>query len=57
MIMELRHLESLVCVARHGGFSAAAKVLATTQPTISKAVRQLEHDCGALLLERLGQGV
>lgn len=55
--MELRHLEALVGVARHGGFSAAAKALATTQPTISKAVRQLEHDCGAVLLERLTQGV
>lgn len=55
--MELRHCEALVEVVRQGGFSAAARVLGTTQPTISKAVRQLEHDCGAPLLERLGQGV
>jgi DNA-binding transcriptional LysR family regulator len=55
--MELRHLETLVEVVRRGGFSAAAKTLKTTQSTVSKAVSQLEHDCGAPLLERLGQGV
>lgn len=55
--MELRHVEALVEVARRGGFMAAAKALATTQPTISKAVRQLEHDCGAVLLTRLRRGV
>ncbi|MFA6962985.1 MAG: LysR family transcriptional regulator [Opitutaceae bacterium] len=54
--MELRHLEALVRVAQHGGFSAAAKSLSTTQPTISKAVRQLEHDCDAVLVNRLGGG-
>jgi DNA-binding transcriptional LysR family regulator len=54
--MELRHIEALVTVAQLGSFSAAAKALSTTQPTISKAVRQLEHDCGAVLLKRLGAG-
>ncbi|PTX91563.1 LysR family transcriptional regulator [Opitutus sp. ER46] len=55
--MDFRDLEMLVEVARQGGFSAAAKVLNTTQPTVSKAVQQLEHDCGAVLLDRLAQGV
>lgn len=55
--MELRHLECLVEVARQGGFSAAARTLGSTQPTISKAVQQLEHECGAPLLDRLGHGV
>lgn len=54
--MELRHIEALVQVAQAGGFSAAAKALSTTQPTVSKAVRQLEHDCGAMLVKRLGAG-
>jgi DNA-binding transcriptional LysR family regulator len=57
MGMELRHLEALVEVVRQGGFSAAARRLGTTQPTISKAVRQLEHDVGAPLLTRLGGAV
>lgn len=55
--MELRHVEALVAVARHGGFLAAANALATTQPTISKAVMQLEHECGVVLLARLRRGV
>ncbi|MDP0501206.1 MAG: LysR family transcriptional regulator [Verrucomicrobiota bacterium JB022] len=55
--MELRHLECLVEVVRQGGFSAAARVLGTTQPTVSKALGQLEHECGARLLDRLGEGV
>jgi len=55
--MELRHLECLVEVVRQGGFSAAARVLGTTQPTVSKALSQLEHECGARLLDRLGDGV
>lgn len=55
--MELRHLEMLVEVVRRGGFSAAAKTLKTTQSTVSKAISQLEHDCGAPLLERLSSGI
>jgi len=55
--MELRNLEILTEVARQGGFSAAAKVLNTTQSTVSKAVRQLEYDCGAPLLDRLNRGI
>ncbi|MBK1884379.1 LysR family transcriptional regulator [Luteolibacter pohnpeiensis] len=51
--MEFRHLECLVEVVRQGGFSAAARVLGITQPTVSKALAQLEHDCGERLLNRL----
>lgn len=50
--MELRNLRALAEVIRQGGFSAAAAALHTTQPTISKSIRQLEHDCGADLLDR-----
>ena len=55
--MELRHLKFFVEVVRRGGFSAAAKTLSSTQSTVSKAVQQLEHDCGTLLLSRLPQVV
>lgn len=54
--MELRHLECLVEVSRQGGFSAAARSLGTTQPTISKAVSQLEHECAVPLVTRVGGG-
>jgi len=52
--MELRNLHALVEVARRGGFSQAAKALFTTQPNVSKAVRQLEDELGVPLLERMG---
>ncbi|HEY5705189.1 MAG TPA: LysR family transcriptional regulator [Terrimicrobiaceae bacterium] len=55
--MELRELRFFVEVVRKGGFSAAARALGSTQSTISKAIRQLEHDCGGPLLDRLPQGV
>ena len=55
--MELRHLEYFVEVVRLGGFTAAAKALGTTQPTVSKALSLLEHECGVPLLDRLNGGV
>lgn len=55
--MELRHLECFAEVVSQGGFSAAARVLGTTQSTVSKALSQLEHECGARLVERLSSGV
>ncbi len=52
--MEFRMLHSFVEVVRQGGFSAAAKVLFTTQSNVSKAVRQLEDELGMVLLDRAG---
>lgn len=52
--MELRNLHALVEVARRGGFSPAAKALFTTQPNVSKAVRQLEDELGVALFDRVG---
>jgi DNA-binding transcriptional LysR family regulator len=57
MVVELRNLRAFVEVARCGGFTAAARALNTTQSTISKAVQQLEHDCGVSLIDRLGRGI
>lgn len=55
--MDLRTLRAFVEVVRQGGFSAAAKSLNSTQPTVSKAVRQLEDEIGASLLDRLGHRI
>ena len=52
--MEFRTLRAFVEVVRQGGFSAAAKTLFSTQSTVSKAVRQLEDEIGAPLLDRIG---
>ncbi len=55
--MDLRQLRALVEVVRRGGFSAAAQSLFATQPTISKAVRQLEDELDLVLMDRSRQGV
>ena len=47
-------LRSFVEVVRQGGFSQAAKVVFTTQSTVSKAVKQLETELGVALLDRRG---
>ena len=52
--MELRNLRAFVEVVRQGGFSQAAKVVFATQSTVSKAVRHLEDEIGAPLLDRIG---
>jgi len=52
--MEFRTLRAFVEVVRQGGFSRAAKMVYATQSTVSKAVKQLEEEIGAPLLERLG---
>ncbi|MFG1370568.1 LysR family transcriptional regulator [Xanthobacter oligotrophicus] len=52
--MELRTLRVFVEVVRQGGFSPAAKALFSTQPTVSKAVKQLEDELGVPLLDRIG---
>jgi DNA-binding transcriptional LysR family regulator len=53
--MELRTLRALVEVVRQGGFSQAARVVFATQPTVSKAVKQLEEELGMVLLDRQAQ--
>jgi DNA-binding transcriptional LysR family regulator len=54
MLMELRNLRAFVEVVRQGGFSQAAKAVFATQSTVSKAVRHLEQEVGAPLLDRIG---
>lgn len=54
MAMEFRLLRSFTEVVRCGGFSQAARSLASTQSTISKAVKQLENELGTILLDRSG---
>jgi DNA-binding transcriptional LysR family regulator len=50
--LDLRRLRFFVQVVEQGGFSAAAKSLASTQSTVSKAIKQLEDELGAVLLQR-----
>ena len=45
-------MRALVEVVRQGGFSQAAKTIHATQPTVSKAIKQLEDELGMPLLDR-----
>jgi DNA-binding transcriptional LysR family regulator len=52
--MEFQALRMFVEVVRQHGFSRAASVVFSTQSTVSKAVKQLEHELGAPLINRIG---
>src|SRR5258706_236573 len=53
--LSLRRLKMFVEVVRQGGFSRAAAASFASQPTVSKAVRQLEGELGVPLLDRSGR--
>lgn len=55
--MDLRHLRFLVAVSEARSISAAARRLHMTQPAVTIALRNLERDVGAPLLERHTKGV
>ena len=50
--MVIRQLEYLVALAREKHFARAAEACHVTQPTLSAAIRQLEEDLGAPIIER-----
>jgi len=56
--MELRHLRYFVAVAEAGSLTvAAARQLHTSQPSLSRQIRDLEHEVGAQLLTRRARGI
>jgi LysR family hca operon transcriptional activator len=58
MDMELRHLRYFVAVAETGSLTEAAeRRLHTAQPSLSRQIRDLEHQVGAELLSRSVNGV
>jgi len=57
IVIDSRRLRVFVEVVRQGGFSRAAHRLHASQPTVSKAVRQLEEELGTRLLDRIGRRI
>lgn len=55
--LSTRELRMFLAVARSGSMAKAAKTLATSQPAISKAIADMEHNLGVRLLDRSPQGV
>jgi len=55
--MELDQLRAFLAVREAGGFTRAATVLASTQPTLSRQVKALETELGQALFDRLGRHV
>src|SRR5713226_1798428 len=56
--MELRHLRYFVAVADAGSLTVAAeRMLHTSQPSLSRQIRDLEDEVGAQLLRRRARGI
>ncbi len=55
--MTLQQFRYLVEIAKHNSISKAAAALFVTQPSISKAVRDLEVELGITILDRTNKGV
>jgi DNA-binding transcriptional LysR family regulator len=50
-------LRILLAVADHGGFTAAAERIGSTQPSVSRAISALERELGATLFARHREGI
>src|ERR1700722_15559891 len=55
--MELRHLRYFVAVAEAGSLTVAARKLHTSQPSLSRQIRDLEDEVGSQLLTRRARGI
>jgi LysR family hydrogen peroxide-inducible transcriptional activator len=55
--MDLRQLTTLVAIADHGTFSAAARALYTVQSNVSAHVSRLERELGVTLVDRQRGGL
>lgn len=52
VFMNTRHAQMILTILRHGSFTAAAKALYITQPTLSQTVKQIETQLGEPIFVR-----
>ena len=57
LVPDIADLQAFECAARHGNFTRAAEELNLTQSAVSRQIRNLEHQTGLLLFERVRQRV
>ncbi len=55
--MDIRHLETLIAVAKRGSLAAAAQALDITATAVAQRIRTLEEDLGVALIARAGRTV
>lgn len=55
--MDVRQLSTLVAIADHGTFSAAARALYTVQSNVSSHIARLERELGVVLVDRTQGGL
>ncbi|MBP2655834.1 MAG: LysR substrate binding domain protein [Firmicutes bacterium] len=55
--MTLQQFRYIVEIAKHNSISKAASALYVTQPSISKAVHEMENELGITILDRTNKGV
>lgn len=55
--MTLNQIRNMVAVAERGSLRSAARFLGVTQPSITRSIRELEHELGVPLFERRVTGM
>lgn len=55
--LRLRHLQLLISLSETGSISDTARLANTTQPGLSKWLKELEDDAGTMLFERHSRGL
>jgi LysR family transcriptional regulator of abg operon len=55
--MKLSNLRDIVAVAEAGSLRGASRLLGISQPSITRSMRDLEHELGAMLFERRQTGI
>ena len=55
--MTTQQIQYIIAITEEGSFSAAAKKLVVTQPSISQLVKNIEYTIGAPLFDRTTQPI